>query len=387
MATAQKTRRELVREIEALQARLAEAEETLDAIRNGEVDALVISRAAVDQVFTLKGADHPYRVLIETINEGAVTLMAAGTILYSNHRFAELVATPLEQTIGATFQRFVAPADRPAFEALLEQGHQDRSSGEIVLQTRAGKHVSTRLSMRALELDALHGVCMVVTDISQQKRIVEALHRSNADLEQFAYIASHDLQEPLRMVTSYVQLLQHRYQGQLDAKADMFIGYAVDGAARMQTLIQDLLAYSRVGHANEAFAPTDCACVLEQVQANLAAMIADAHATITAGPLPTVPADAGQLVQLFQNLIINGLKYRGESPPRMHVSAERQNGMWRIAVKDNGEGIPRPEHRRIFEHRWRQQQRWRQHRGRIQRRSLSSQICQRSERCLVQVRF
>jgi PAS domain S-box-containing protein len=348
MTAAQKTRRELAREIEALQGRLAEAEELLYAIHSGQVDALVISGPSGDQVFTLKGAEQPYRILIETINEGAVTLTLDGTILYSNRRFAELVETPLEQTLGTTFQRFVVPADRPAFEALLEQGRQDRGSAEIVLQIRGGKHVPMLLSTRALQLDALRGVCMVVTDISRQKRVEEELRRSNADLEQFAYVASHDLQEPLRMVTSYVQLLQRRYQGQLDAKADMFIGYAVDGTMRMQTLIQDLLAYSQVGRANGEHAPTDCVRLLEQVRANLAVTLADAGATITASPLPILLADASQIAQLFQNLISNAIKFHGTEPPHIHVSATRRGQEWVFAVRDNGIGIDPQYVERIF---------------------------------------
>jgi len=348
MTAAQKTRRELVREIEALQGRLAEAEELLYAIHSGQVDALIIAGPSADQVFTLTGAEQPYRILIETINEGAVTLALDGTILYSNRRFAELVETPLEQTLGTMIQRFVVPADRPAFEALLEQGRQDRGSGEIVLQISGGKHVPVLLSTRALQLDNLWGICMVVTDISRQKRVEQELRRSNADLEQFAYVASHDLQEPLRMVTSYVQLLQRRYQGKLDAKADMFIGYAVDGTRRMQTLIHDLLAYSQVGRANSEHAPTDCARVLEQVRANLAVTVADAGATITAGPLPILLADGGQIAQLFQNLISNAIKFHGTEPPHIRISATRRDREWVFAVRDNGIGIDPQYVERIF---------------------------------------
>jgi signal transduction histidine kinase/DNA-binding response OmpR family regulator len=175
------------------------------------------------------------------------------------------------------------------------------------------------------------------------------LHRSNAELEQFAYVASHDLQEPLRMVSSYVQLLQRRYQGQLDSKADMYIEYAVDGAARMQTLIQDLLAYSRVGRANEAFAPADCGRVLNQVLASLAAAIADTRASVTAGPLPTVLANAGQLAQLLQNLIGNAIKFHGVIAPHVHISATRRGAEWVFAVRDNGIGIDPQNINRIFE--------------------------------------
>jgi PAS domain S-box-containing protein len=195
-----------------------------------------------------------------------------------------------------------------------------------------------------------------VSDITERKQLeehlvqqAEELRRSNAELEQFAYVASHDLQEPLRMVTSYVQLLQRRYQGQLDAKADVFIGYAVDGAARMQTLIQDLLAYSRVSRANGAVTPIDCTGVLAQVQANLSTTIAEAGATVTADALPTLLADPGQIGQLFQNLISNAIKFHGVEPPHIQISATHQGAEWLFAVRDNGIGIDPQYAERIFE--------------------------------------
>ncbi len=177
---------------------------------------------------------------------------------------------------------------------------------------------------------------------------VVKLKRSNADLQQFAYVASHDLQEPLRMVASYTQLLARRYQGQLDADADEFIGYAVDGAIRMQRLINDLLAYSRVETQGHAFAPTNCHGVLDQALDNVRAMVDESQAAVTHDPLPTVMADEGQLVQLFQNLISNAVKFRGEQPPRVHLSAERREREWLFSVRDHGIGIDPQYADRIF---------------------------------------
>ena len=155
----------------------------------------------------------------------------------------------------------------------------------------------------------------------------EALERSNKELEQFAYVASHDLQEPLRMVSSYVQLLARRYKGRLDADADDFIGFAVDGANRMQTLINDLLSYSRVGTRGKSFELTDCEAVLAHALANLEVAIEESRAVATHDPLPTVMADSSQLVQLFQNLVDNAIKFRSEEPPRVHISATRGSGI------------------------------------------------------------
>jgi signal transduction histidine kinase len=180
------------------------------------------------------------------------------------------------------------------------------------------------------------------------KRTVTDLRRSNAELEQFAYVASHDLQEPLRMVSSYMQLLSRRYVGKLDSDADDFIGFAVDGAKRMQTLIQDLLVYSRVGTRGEPFEPTNCEDVLEQVLSNIEVAIDESGAVVTRDTLPTVAADASQLTQLFQNLISNAIKFRGGDVPRVHVAAERKDSEWLFSVSDNGIGIEEEFFERIF---------------------------------------
>jgi light-regulated signal transduction histidine kinase (bacteriophytochrome) len=182
----------------------------------------------------------------------------------------------------------------------------------------------------------------------QMAQYAGELARSNAELEQFAYVASHDLQEPLRMVASFTQLLARRYRGQLDKDADEFIGFAVDGATRMQNLINDLLAYSRVGTRGKPFAPTDCGAVLRMALDNLARSLEESGTVLTHDPLPTVPGDEVQLTQLFQNLIANAIKFQGRETPRIHVSAEKQGPQWVFAVKDNGIGIVPEQQDRIF---------------------------------------
>lgn len=182
---------------------------------------------------------------------------------------------------------------------------------------------------------------------SLEESIAE-LARSNADLQQFAYVASHDLQEPLRMIASYTQLLAKRYKGKLDADADDFIGYAVDGANRMQRLINDLLTYSRVTTQGNVFERVDCNQILEGALGNLRLAIEESGAVVTHDALPVVTADGKQLGQLFQNLIGNAIKFRGEEPPRVHVSAELRSNEWRFSVLDNGIGLDPQYAERIF---------------------------------------
>nr|WP_308796222.1 PAS domain-containing protein [Tolypothrix sp. FACHB-123] len=189
--------------------------------------------------------------------------------------------------------------------------------------------------------------------LEQETRHAQELTRSNGELEQFAYIASHDLQEPLRMVTSYLQLLERRYKNQLDARADEFISYAVDGAGRMQTLINDLLNYSRVSTRAQPFKLVDCNTIVEKAIANLQIAIAESNAVITAEPLPQLLADTTQLVQVFQNLIGNAIKFRREEPPQIYITATKNTiesnsenshltpleNEWLFSVRDNGIGL------------------------------------------------
>lgn len=168
---------------------------------------------------------------------------------------------------------------------------------------------------------------------------VDELARSNADLEQFAYIASHDLQEPLRMVAAYTQLLSERYRGKLDENADKFIGYASEGALRMQVLIQDLLAFSRVGRANASYTSVDCNAVVEEVRKTLEPAIQESGAVVSHTDLPTVWADRTQMTQVFQNLTGNAIKFRGEKPLIVSINAEKGGENWLFSVSDNGIGI------------------------------------------------
>ncbi len=234
---------------------------------------------------------------------------------------------------------------------ILEDFDQEKRALETGL--RATFNILEDFTEEKLRLEQVQrGTFNILDDLDEETSKLEAvgkeLARSNADLEQFAYVASHDLQEPLRMVSSYTQLLARRYKGKFDPDADEIIAYAVDGASRMQALINDLLSYSRVGTKGKDPKPTDVQSVFDQALANLQAAIQESGAVVTHNPLPTVMADGSQFVQLLQNLIGNAIKFRGQAPPRVHVSATRKGNEWTFSVHDNGIGIDPKYFDRLF---------------------------------------
>ncbi len=214
-------------------------------------------------------------------------------------------------------------------------------------------HLEEMVEERSVELKQLNQELQA--EIAERKQTEEKLKaavielsRSNQELEQFAYVASHDLQEPLRMVASYVTLLSKRYGQKLDADADEFIGYAVDGAHRMQRLIRDLLDFSRVGMGGRPLQPFSIQSALDLAQANLKVIIEETGARVTSDTLPVINGDESQFVQLFQNLIDNALKFRDSQPPHIHISASWKDNSWVISVADNGIGIDPKQYNRIF---------------------------------------
>lgn len=255
------------------------------------------------------------------------------------------------KTVAVTIAKELGEQIEVGFEVLVAEARKGIvSENEWSYIRQDGSRFSVLLSVTPLlnSYGNITGFLAIGTDISDRKKAEEDLRRSNKELEQFAYVASHDLQEPLRTMTSYAQLLAKRYQNRLDDKADKYINYIVDGASRMQQLINDLLTYSRVGKQHIEFEPTDCNLVLQRTLANLEIAISETGAIITSETLPTVMADGRQLLQLFQNLIANGIKFCREHTPAVRIFAVRQDTEWLFGVRDNGIGIEPEYAQRIF---------------------------------------
>lgn len=244
----------------------------------------------------------------------------------------------------------IAEVDRPRIAGEIEKAFETgQCRAEGLLQPKQGDPIA--FDFTGMRYDSSDGPCLLGmgVEVSERHAMEEALKRSNADLEDFAYAISHDLQEPLRMISSYLSLLRRRYEGKIDKEADDFIAFAVDGSHRMHQMIHDLLEYSRVSSRGAEPRPVDSGEALQGACDNLVRAIADNGATVDAGPLPVIMADASQLMRLFQNLVGNAIKYRDSGRnPKVSVTACRTDGEWRFAVADNGIGIDSKYYDRIF---------------------------------------
>jgi PAS domain S-box-containing protein len=295
--------------------------------------------------------------LVHSAMDAILTADEEQSIVMFNTAAEKMFRCSQAEALGQPIERFIPQRFRDAHSAHMrkfgETGTASRTMDKLgtLRALRAdGEEFPIEASISRTQVGGRALFTVIVRDITERERAekklgekMAELARSNADLEQFAYVASHDLQEPLRMVAAYTQLLAERYRGKLDENGDKFLGYASEGALRMQSLIQDLLAFSRVGRVGAARGRVDCDAALEEVLLTLGPAIHESGAVVTHGALPVVWADRSQIVQVLQNLIGNAIKFHGKEPPAISVQAEKTGGQWLFSVSDNGIGIA-PEH-------------------------------------------
>jgi len=329
-------------------------QEAIEALSIAMIEALM-NRRAEDN---LRKSEERFRSIFESKMVGTIFWNAEGDITEANSAFLDMVGYTKDEVLsGIVRWTDMTPPeylerDEIILKELATNGY--ISPFEKEYYHKDGRRIPIVLGATTLSGSKVSGVAFVL-DITERKKaeaqikkMMKDLKTSNSELEQFAYVASHDLQEPLRMVASFTQLLQDRYKDKLDDDANDFINYAVDGATRMQNLISDLLIFSRVGSRGKPFKTIDINGVLEVVLNNLRQQINETDSVITNDPLPVIEADESQMIQLFQNLISNAIKFHGDENPRVHISVEMQKNKWIFTVKDNGIGIDTQFFDRIF---------------------------------------
>jgi PAS domain S-box-containing protein len=354
----------LLAEIRDLQQQVTIANETLEAIRNGQIDALVVKGHNGHVLYTLKSADLSYRIFIERMNEGAVTLSASGIILYCNSKFASMINRPLSKVLGSRFIDFIAEPCKEEFRQVFEKAWTEDTKNETILYSSEG-NMSVKLSLTPLALEEGISLSIILTDLTHQKKteqvlkakneelevLNEALARSNTDLQQFASVASHDLQEPLRKIQIFANFLKENNATELSHQATQYVDKILSSAHRMKVLIIDILNYSRLSSDEMNLELTDLRQVFEEIVDDFEIRIAETDAKITIGKLPVVEVNKGQIRQVFQNLLSNALKFAHKNvKPEIQIEQKEvtrelglpinnESDFCRISMQDNGIGF------------------------------------------------
>ncbi len=364
METEKASYEKLQQEISQLRAELEEANDTIEAIRSGQVDALIVQGENGHELYTLRSADQTYRVFIEKMTEGAVTINREGIILYSNSQFARMVGVPLSKVIGLSFEQFIVKGYREQFALLQQKGWTEDCKGEVRLFNRDGG-LTVQLSLTTLELDEGFSLSIIVTDLTTEKetqrklkqqndqleKINYALELSNHDLQQFASVASHDLQEPLRKIQMFSSLLRNKATN-LPEDARTYLDKIIASSERMKQLINDVLNYSMLSSDQLKYEQIDLQRLLQELAEDYELIIQEKRVRLVFEELPAIEANKGQIRQLFQNIISNAIKFTREHvQPHIVVSCRRINArsidaheqfdgpFCRISIKDNGIGF------------------------------------------------
>jgi PAS domain S-box-containing protein len=319
---------------------------------DGKTDGAVLMLIDVDAA--KRGLDFA-EAIVETVREPLVILNQNLQVLQANKTFYETFQTARAETEGRLiYDLGTGQWNIPKLRELLENilpAHATFRDFEVTHEfERVGRKVMLLNATEIFNPNAqTRAILLAIEDATERKQAEEALRTTNAELQHFAYALTHDLQEPLRMVVNFTELLGQEYAGKLGEEADRFISYSVEGALRIEALLKALLAYWEVSEREtDNLASSDCGAVLAKALLNLEVAIAESGAIVTSDPLPTVVAQEIMLIQLFQNLISNSIKYRSEEEPRIHVSAERAGAGWLFSVRDNGIGIEPQDSDRVF---------------------------------------
>lgn len=338
-----------------LRARLQEAEDTLAAIRSGSVDAIVVDGPDGEKVFSLAGADRPYRLMIERMNQGAAMLREDGTIIFCNAAMASMLGSKPESVTGSNIHAYACLDMQETLNSVLEQGGKGNARRELHFRRIGGAEVPALVAVSSLGRENAATLCLLATDLSEQKRRQEELEtshrqvsayaaelqRSNQELGEFATVAGHDLQQPARKVCSLAGQLKAEWGDRLGDEGRRVVQHLAGSAERMHQLIDALLSYARIQTQNKALATVNLQEVLRSVLADLEVDIREAGARVQLGWLPEIVGDETQLRQLFQNLISNALKYRRRDVvPEITVEARLcPVNVLEVLVRDNGTGF------------------------------------------------
>ncbi|WAC12575.1 ATP-binding protein [Dyadobacter pollutisoli] len=364
-----KTYDQLLKENESLQEQLEEATETIHAIRTGQVDAIVVQAPeGGHELYTLKTADQTYRVFIEKMNEGAITLNEKGVILYCNSMFASMVNMPLSKVVGKCFDYFIPDIHKEIYFDLFKNGWIEDSKSELGILS-GDRLIPCQLSVTTLQLDEGTSLSLILTDLSFQKEVQQLLKLnnkrleeinaeleiSNHDLQQFASIASHDLQEPLRKILIFATMLRNKHLSDFSGDGLSYLDKIIGSSQRMRTMISDILTYSRLSTHINNFTLTNLSEIVGEVLEDYEILIQEKKANIIISDLPEIEVNRGQIKQVFQNLISNSIKFaRKDKAPEIRISsqfvpvADSGPDAYLITVLDNGIGFDTSYTDRIF---------------------------------------